>query len=100
MIASDTAKGVAACFNDCIGTPHQRAKLLSPAARVCPPRGSTTIELRPHAEISTTPLARLRLFEEEPGRRSAAKLLTKDEARRSAVNILKLSELLKAYLLR
>jgi hypothetical protein len=31
---------------------RERAKLLSPAARVCPPRGSTTIELRPHAEIS------------------------------------------------
>jgi hypothetical protein len=55
-----------------------------------PSRNRTLVSSRDHARQALAYV----YFEDEPGRRSAAKLLTKDEARRIAANIAKRPDLL------
>jgi hypothetical protein len=66
-----------------------------PARRFPPPWSVDELEACFVVEDSAGQKLAYIYYEEESGRRSAAKLLTKDEARRIASNIAKLPELVR-----
>ena len=71
------------------------AELAGFRVRFPPPWSVEEIETAFVVKDSTRQKLAYVYFEDEPGRRSAAKLLTRDEARRIAANVAKLPELVR-----